>query len=70
MPVIAMDDSKDGIRGHFAGFADTTLSEWFLTPVTGGERERYDCDQLEVPSATADACMGCKTRGQCSLVQI
>ena len=66
MLVVAMDDTKYGRRGHFAGFADPTLSHWYLTPLAGGERERFESDELEVPSATAEACMGSsKTRGEC-----
>ena len=61
MAVIAMDDTKWGRRGHFAGF--TGLSEWYLDPFDGGERETYVCDQLEVPASTATACIEGRTRG-------
>ena len=62
MSVIAMDDSKDGQRGHFAGFVGPALTDWFLVSLTEGERRKFACDQLEVPPATAELCIGGKTR--------
>jgi hypothetical protein len=67
MLVIAMDDTREGQRGHFSGFTGPTLSDWYMNPLTGGDgvqRVRFVCDQLEVPPATALLCVGGKhTRG-------
>ena len=67
MLVIAMDDTREGQRGHFSGFTGPTLSDWYMSPLTGGDgvqRVRFVCDQLEVPPATALLCVGGKhTRG-------
>lgn len=60
MRVIAMDDSREGVRGYFAGFTGPTLSDWYLCQSLGGEREKFACDQLEIPPETAELCM---TRG-------
>ena len=63
MLVIAMDDTRDGQRGHFSGFAGPAMTDWYLSPLTGDQREKFACDQLEVPPATAELCLGEKTRG-------
>ena len=54
-----MDDSKRGRSGLFAGFTGAALSEWGLLPLSGGGvKEMYTYVQLEVPSATAEKCVG------------
>ena len=63
MLVIAMDDTREGQRGHFSGFAGPSLSDWYMSPLTGGDgvrRVKFVCDQLEVPPATALLCVGGK----------
>jgi hypothetical protein len=64
MSVIAMDDTKRGRHGHFGGFTDPSMSDWYLRPLSSGAgRETYKCDQLEVPATTAEICMSGNSRG-------
>ena len=63
MLVNAMNNTKQGRQGHFGGFTDHTLSDWYLYPLEGGERESYVCDQLEIPSLTVETCIIRKNRG-------